>query len=84
MNVGLRYPNCDDITDVNCYTLNASGPTGNPNAPVHDAAHNVEVVNQNRFWMTNGSSNVTADPHLTIAVDHSNTVQHFPAQFPPF
>ena len=73
-----RYPNCDDITDVNCYTLNASAATGNPHGPVVDAAHNVEVVNQNGFWMTNGSSNVTAAPHEVIAVDHSNTAWRCP------
>ena len=46
-----RYPNCADITGVECYTLNASGPTSNPNAPTHDlktdaGAFNLEVKNQ--------------------------------------
>lgn len=45
-----RYPNCADITGVDCYTLNASGPTSNPKAPSHDlqndqGAFNLEVVN---------------------------------------
>ena len=46
-----RYPNCADITGVDCYTLNASGPTSNPQAPSHDlkndkGAFNLEVVNE--------------------------------------
>ena len=45
-----RYPNCDDITGVNCYTLNASGPTSNPNTPLQhlDQVHDIVLVCRGR------------------------------------
>eukprot|EP00040_Diaphanoeca_grandis_P044659 m.13136 g.13136 ORF g.13136 m.13136 type:complete len:937 (+) comp9607_c0_seq1:64-2874(+) len=72
-----RYPNCDDITGVNCYTLNASGPTGNPNAPLTSAPKNVEVVNQHGYWMTNGSTGMTTN-NITVEVEHSDVAWRCP------
>jgi hypothetical protein len=44
-----RYPNCADITGTDCYRLNASGPTGHINTPLHKlppSELNLNVINQ--------------------------------------
>lgn len=49
-----RYPNCADITGVDCYTLNASSATSSPNTPLQhlsngiigDVGYNLDVRNQ--------------------------------------
>ena len=72
-----RYPNCDDITGVDCYTLNTSGSTGQPAVPTQPAPHNVNVTNQNGKWMTFGSSNLSSTPPL-LTVQHSDIAWRCP------
>ena len=84
-----RYPNCEDITDVNCYTLNASGPTSNPNAPSHDlqkepGAFNLEVRNENGVDMfadkwdnaQAAGAHGASDGTLPAGVNKTLTVEH--------
>ena len=72
-----RYPNCDDITGVNCYTLNTSGSTGQPQVPTQPAPRNVNVTNQDGKWMTFGSSNLSSTPSV-LAVQHSDIAWRCP------
>eukprot|EP01043_Picozoa_sp_COSAG02_P057987 COSAG02_NODE_7136_length_3163_cov_1.512728_3_plen_408_part_01 len=72
-----RYPNCDDITGVNCYLLNTSGSTGQPQVPTQPAPHNVNVTNQNGKWMTFGASNLSSTPPV-LTVEHSDIAWRCP------
>jgi hypothetical protein len=72
-----RYPNCDDITGVNCYLLNTSGSTGQPQVPTQAAPHNVNVSNQNGKWMTFGASNLSSTPPV-LTVEHSDIAWRCP------